>query len=162
MPYVPELTCSPYYPPPPPPPPIQFNLPPFKNLCSVVDKMKSISDKISIQATSSGTLILNVATLAVEIRTVFDGLQVDEGKSSSKEEVTAILDAKKLHRVLYARLLHPEIMQAGRVLLLALSLPLSLFLSTYLSTYLYIYLSIYICLSRSFHSHSPTLHFSAH
>jgi HUS1 checkpoint protein len=89
-------------------PEVNIYMPHIKSLRTVVDRMKSLSDRLELSANQSGELTLKVETRMASVRTSYSGLenpqwkegQVPDGSGSQTDFRTCVVDAKKLSRFL--------------------------------------------------------------
>jgi len=93
-----------------PEPEVQIRMPPLGNLKTVVDRMKAVSEELTIEATSLGRMIFKVETDMVTIRTHYKDLAIKSAEPEAKnsESVTtasAKMAIKKFSKILSCRML---------------------------------------------------------
>lgn len=91
-----------------PEPEVQLSMPNLTSLKSVIERMKSVSDQVTIEASSTGRLQFCVETEMVTIRTHYKDLCLKTGQDDGAEEeevreAHATLSIKKLHKALCIR-----------------------------------------------------------
>jgi len=97
-----------------PDPEVHIMMPPLKSIRTVIDRMKNISDYLTIEANMAGCLTLKIDTDMVSIATFYKGLEHPqiEGRSPPRscEEIraTAKIDIKKFSKFLYSYHVGPK------------------------------------------------------
>eukprot|EP01027_Heterolobosea_sp_BB2_P017954 GEZU01025369.1.p2 GENE.GEZU01025369.1~~GEZU01025369.1.p2 ORF type:complete len:144 (+),score=24.17 GEZU01025369.1:40-471(+) len=97
-----------------PDPLVQIFLPPLKDLKNFIDRMRSVSDYLTLIANMANTLRLKVETSTATIETYFRNL--NNPKTSAREafrpdpsvSAEAKLDIKKFSKFLYCHLIQPQ------------------------------------------------------
>lgn len=88
-----------------PPPAVKFKMPKIDDLIGIIDKMKKVSDQLTITANSQGNVCFEVVNNEVAIRTYYKNLQVSserQGLQPSGEQVvtaSATMSIKKFSNV---------------------------------------------------------------
>lgn len=96
-----------YYEPELPDPEVQIRMPDMKALKNVIDRMKSVSDILTIEATSSGELVFEVATDMVTIKTYYKGLSIKQvSQEDASHTASARMSIQKFSRLLHCRCLN--------------------------------------------------------
>jgi len=96
-----------YYEPELPDPEVQLRMPDMKALKNVIDRMKSVSDILTIEASSSGELVFEVATDMVTIKTYYKGLSIKQvSQQDASKTASARMSIKKFARLLHCRCLN--------------------------------------------------------
>lgn len=91
-----------------PEPEIQTRMPHLGNLKTVIDRMKAVSDELTIEADSAGRVVFRVETDLVKIKTHYKDLAIrteGEEHSQDKESVCAHakMSIKKFSKILHCR-----------------------------------------------------------
>uniref|UniRef100_A0A8D9E074 Checkpoint protein n=1 Tax=Cacopsylla melanoneura TaxID=428564 RepID=A0A8D9E074_9HEMI len=79
--------------------------PPLRKVKNIVDKLKQLSDKITISATNTGLFSLGVNTIPCTVKTLFRNLSVDHS-NCSKSSANALVETKRLAQFLTCELMH--------------------------------------------------------
>eukprot|EP01121_Diplochlamys_sp_Union-15-3_P004050 TRINITY_DN14012_c0_g1_i1.p1 TRINITY_DN14012_c0_g1~~TRINITY_DN14012_c0_g1_i1.p1 ORF type:complete len:276 (+),score=37.44 TRINITY_DN14012_c0_g1_i1:68-895(+) len=97
-----------------PDPEVYIMMPPLKGLRNVIDKMKNISNYLTVSANMGGELTLKLETDSVSVATFYIGLehpQID-GRSPPKydkdQSATVKVEIKKFSQFLYSHLISPS------------------------------------------------------
>lgn len=97
-----------------PEPPVQIMMPHLKDLKSVIERLKSIGDYITISATMANSMTLRLDTPLIQCNTLYKNLEHPRisGRESLQKDpetrATAKLDIKKFSKFLFAHLLNPN------------------------------------------------------
>lgn len=84
---------------------IVIESPPLRKVKNIIDKLKQLSDRITISATESGLFSLGVNTIPCTVKTLFRGLSVDHS-SCAKSSANALVDSKRFSQFLSCELMH--------------------------------------------------------
>jgi len=103
-----------YKEPPIPEPKVSIMMPLLKSMISIVDRMKNISDHITIHANMAGAMSIITITECVSITTFFTGLHHPniEGRSPPRHDPDIVADAKvdikNISKFLNSRIIQPD------------------------------------------------------
>jgi len=99
-----------FYEPELPDPEVQIRMPELKALKNVIDRMKSVSDILTIEASLTGELVFEVNTDMVTIKTYYKGLSIkptaSQPDTNSANRASARMSIKKFSRLLHCRCLN--------------------------------------------------------
>ena len=96
-----------------PDPEVHIMMPPLKILRNVIDKMKNVSDSLTMEANMAGELTFRVETEMVSIATFYKNLDHPqiEGRSpprpNPEQKASVRVDIKKFHKFLFSYLVGP-------------------------------------------------------
>jgi hypothetical protein len=88
-----------------PPPEVKFHMPKLKCLQHVVDRMKTVSNELIVEASSTGEISFSVESDSVEIKTFYKGLAFQSENESPLVTARARMDIKKFAKVLTSKVL---------------------------------------------------------
>ncbi|KAI5702664.1 hypothetical protein M8J76_004744 [Diaphorina citri] len=84
---------------------IVIESPPLRKVKNIVDKLRQLSDRITICATDTGLFSLGVNTIPCTVKTLFRNLSVDHS-NCSKSTASALVETKRLSQFLSCELMN--------------------------------------------------------
>ncbi|XP_011156205.1 checkpoint protein HUS1 [Solenopsis invicta] len=88
---------------------ISVELPQLKYIRHILDRMKNMSNQLTVMANKCGTLIIKVEVDYATVSTHFKGLEVWENEEGQEnDDISAIVSIKKLAMFLGWDILHPD------------------------------------------------------
>ncbi|CAK9829107.1 Checkpoint protein HUS1 [Anthophora retusa] len=88
---------------------ISVNMPQLRYVKGIVDRMKNMSPRITVNADKSGMFVLKIETDSATVSTHFQNLQVWScSQQDCEDEISATVDIKKFFTFLAWDIVHPE------------------------------------------------------